>query len=92
MISTPVERPKPASLHHQSVAVERLRYGGHVKRFCKEVLVLCFHEVLSCGVYNAWIRHSTVSQLCASEACGSEAICLHGVYQVTANRAECLNV
>ena len=34
----------------------------------------CWHfvyEVLSCGVYNAWIRHSTVSQLCVSEAYGS---------------------
>ena len=30
-----------------------------------------FIEVLSRGVYNAWIRHSTVSQLCVSEACGS---------------------
>lgn len=38
--------------------------GGKIKRVCKEVLALCFHDMLSRGVYNAWIRPSIVSQLC----------------------------
>jgi len=41
MIPNSVGRSKSASLHHQRVAVERLRYGGHVKHFCKEVLAFC---------------------------------------------------
>lgn len=58
----------------------------------------CWHfvyEVLSCGVYKAWIRHSMVSQLCVSEACGSGMqpfACMVACIKSQQNRAECLNI
>lgn len=71
MIPTHVERPKSAPLIIRVWQQKLEIWGAMLKRFCKEVLALCFYQVLSCRVYTAWIRHSIVSQLCIREACGS---------------------